>query len=82
MKAAEEYTSIDVSPDNGNISKGKLIAKDITLYHQWELSIDLKLTKSNINGWSNVFLVAGVSPDGTQGHRIPARDRLCDSHTN
>ena len=62
-----------VSPDAGQISTGNMLATGITLYHEWTLSVDLKLPLNEIAFWSNLLVLQGDSADGTTvGHRIPA----------
>ena len=53
-------TPLVISPDNGEISNSNVVASDVTLYHAWELSVDLKLDNNRFADDSNV-LALGVN---------------------
>jgi len=75
----EELINIPISPDNGKVSDSNLVASGVTLYKEWELSVDLKMRTNKIWEWSNILALQVNHEDaddnlwhGIYGDRIPA----------
>merc|ERR1712176_18093 len=73
-----EKIEYDLTTD-GQISSSNQIGSGITLYKEWELSVDLKLRKNRNWNWSNVFALQQYDADaddklahGDLGDRVPA----------
>merc|ERR1711892_932568 len=75
----EELIKIPISPDNGKVSDSNLVASGLTLYKEWELSVDLKMRTNKITDWSNILALQVNHEEaddnlwhGIYGDRIPA----------
>jgi len=69
----------ELDATEGKIEQSNLIGSDLTLYKDWQLSVDLKLRRNRIWEWSNVFALQVNHEDaddnlwhGVYGDRIPA----------
>jgi len=69
----------ELDATEGKIEQSNLIGSDLTLYKDWQLSVDLKLRRNRIWEWSNVFALQVNHDDaddnlwhGVYGDRIPA----------
>ena len=63
--------NLEFEVTQGQIARSNLIASELTLYKEWQLSVDLKLDRNTINNWSNVLALQDESA-GQYGDRIPA----------
>ena len=49
------YLLSDFGVTEGQLERSNQIGTGLTLYKEWQLSVDLKLDQNQINAWSNIL---------------------------